>query len=55
MTVYDISLGKFTNVPKGTFDQTKHKRSNDKKFICYDPDGTERFICWGQAGIFEHI
>lgn len=47
MTVYDISLGKFTNIPKGTFDQTKHKRSNDKKFICYNPDGTERFIFWG--------
>jgi len=46
-TVYDITLGKFLNIPKGTLDNTKHKRANDKKFICYNPDGTNRFEFWG--------
>jgi hypothetical protein len=46
-TVYDIGLNKFVNIPKGTLDITKHKRANDKKFICYNSDGTERFEFWG--------
>jgi hypothetical protein len=46
-TVYDTSLGKFLNIPKGTLDVTKHKRANDKKFVCYNPDGTFRFEFWG--------
>lgn len=46
-TVYDITLGKFLNIPKGTLDITKHKRASDKKFICYNQDGTIRFEFWG--------
>jgi hypothetical protein len=40
-------MGKFVNIPKGTIDLNKHKRANDKKFICYNTDGTERFTFWG--------
>lgn len=47
VTVYDTTLGKFLNIPKGTSDDTKHKRANDKKFICYNPDGSIRFEFWG--------
>lgn len=46
-TVYDITLGKFLNIPKGSLDDTKHKRANDKKFVCYNPDSTIRFEFWG--------
>ncbi len=51
-TVYDIILGKFLNIPKGTLDNTKHKRANDKKFVCYNPDGTIRFEFWGSKQEF---
>lgn len=46
-TVYDIQQNKFINIPKGTADVTKHKKANDKKFVCFFPDGTERFTFWG--------
>jgi hypothetical protein len=46
-TVYEIEQQKFVNIPKGTMDTEKYKRANDKKFICYNADGTERFTFWG--------
>jgi hypothetical protein len=46
-TVYDIALGKFLNITKGTIDNSKHKRASDKKFVCYNPDGTIKFEFWG--------
>jgi hypothetical protein len=47
VTVYDMAEGKFLNIPRGTLDITKHKRANDKKFVCYNSDGTIRFEFWG--------
>jgi len=51
-TVYDITVGKFLNIPKGTIDRSKHKRANDKKFICYNPNGSIRFEFWGRKQEF---
>lgn len=46
-TVYDIETSKWMNVPAGTLDRAKHRLSQDKKFICYNSDGSVRFEYWG--------
>jgi hypothetical protein len=46
-TVFDMKLNKFINIPKGTLDRHIHKLAQDKKFICYNIDGSIKFEFWG--------
>jgi hypothetical protein len=46
-TVFDIKLNKFINIPKGTLNRRVHKLAQDKKFICYNVDGSIKFEFWG--------
>jgi hypothetical protein len=51
-TVYDIDKNKWLNIPKGTLDRTKHRLSQDKKFVCYNSDDSIRFEYWGGKADF---
>ncbi len=52
ITVFDVELKKYKNIPKTDFDRTKHKRSKDKKFIMYNQNGDVLLEYWGDKKYF---
>lgn len=51
-TVYNINEKKFMNIIVDDYNPDIHKLAQDKKAICYNPDGTIRFEFWGSKKEF---